>query len=47
VVGNNKEFAVLAYFQALGTAIEGTYTANTTETPEPAKAKPVVRKAGK
>jgi RNA polymerase sigma factor (sigma-70 family) len=45
--GGNGEAAFLGYFQAFGTAIEGTYTAADPDKPEPAKKKPVVRKLGK
>ncbi|MEO2091496.1 MAG: sigma-70 family RNA polymerase sigma factor [Gemmataceae bacterium] len=45
--GGKGEAAFLAYFQAFGTAIEGTYTAADPDAPEPAKKKPVVRKLGK
>jgi RNA polymerase sigma factor (sigma-70 family) len=42
--GGDNATALLGYFQVLGTAIEGTYTANDAEKPEPAKKSTAVRK---
>jgi RNA polymerase sigma factor (sigma-70 family) len=44
--GGDKATALLGYFQAFGTAIEGTYTAVDPDQPEPVKKKPVLKKLG-
>lgn len=46
--GGDDGLAVLSYFQALGLAIEGTYTAGEAEPRDKPRAKPIIRKpAGK
>jgi RNA polymerase sigma factor (sigma-70 family) len=44
--GNNGEFAVLSYFQAVGIALEGTYTAGDAKEKAPLKKRPLRPKSG-
>lgn len=44
LVGKDENLAVLSYFQALGAAIEGTYTAGEAEPRDKPKAKAIIRK---
>jgi hypothetical protein len=44
LVGGDNSLAVLSYFQALGAAVEGTYTAGEAEHRDKPKVKPIVRK---
>jgi hypothetical protein len=43
-LAGGEAFAAVAYFQALGMAVEGTYTAGDPEPRDKAKVKPIVRK---
>ena len=45
VGGGDSGLAVLSYFQAIGLAIEGTYTAGEAENRDKSKLKPIIRKS--
>ncbi len=45
VIGGDKSLAALSYFQAIGIAIEGNYTADGAENRDKAKSKPIIRKS--
>ena len=44
LAGKDDSLAVVSYFQVLGAAVEGTYTASEVEHHDQPKAKPIIRK---